>query len=102
MKFYQPILLILDFKFYKMEMASFTGFVKTLFYIVLFYYLFKFLMRIFAPILMQKAVNKMQKKMQEQNKQQQDKQQDSTSQTSNNFPKEKKKVGEYIDYEEIR
>ena len=49
-----------------MEMASFSGFLRTLGIIVLFYYLFKFAVRLFAPILMQKAVNKMQDKMQEQ------------------------------------
>ena len=59
-------------------------------------------MRIFAPILMQKAVNKMQQKMQEQYRQQQEQQQDRTSQSQQSMPKEKKKVGEYIDYEEIK
>jgi hypothetical protein len=85
-----------------MEIASFTSLVRTLAIIILCYYLFKFLMRIFAPILMQKAVNKMQQKMQEQYKQQQDFQQDNSSKTNQNMPKEKKKVGEYIDYEEIK
>jgi hypothetical protein len=84
-----------------MEMASFAGFVKTLFYIILFYYLFKFAVRIFAPILMQKAVNKMQEKMQEQYKQQQE-QYTNTSQSSKVTPKPKKEVGEYIDYEEVK
>lgn len=59
-------------------------------------------MRIFAPILMQKAVNKMQQKMQEQYRQQQEQQQDRTSQSRQSMPKEKNKVGEYIDYEEIK
>ena len=102
MKFSQSIAVFLNFKFYKMEMASFTGFVRTLFYIVLFYFLFKFLMRIFAPILMRKAVNKMQQKMQDQYNQQQEQQQNRTSQANQSMPKEKKKVGEYIDYEEIK
>ena len=81
-----------------MEMASAWGFVRTLLIIILCYYAFKFLMRIFAPILMQKAVSKMQQKMQEQYRQQQDR----TSQSQQSMPKEKKKVGEYIDYEEIK
>ncbi len=85
-----------------MEMASAWGFVRTLLIIILCYYAFKFLMRIFAPILMQKAVNKMQQKMQEQYRQQQEQQQDRTSQSQQSMPKEKKKVGEYIDYEEIK
>ena len=85
-----------------MEMASAWGFVRTLLIIILCYYAFKFLMRIFAPILMQKAVSKMQQKMQEQYRQQQEQQQDKTSQSQQSMPKEKKKVGEYIDYEEIK
>ncbi len=83
-------------------MASAWGFVRTLLIIILCYYAFKFLMRIFAPILMQKAVSKMQQKMQEQYRQQQEQQQDRTSQSQQSMPKEKKKVGEYIDYEEIK
>ena len=84
-----------------MEMASFAGFLRTLGIIVLVYYLFKFAMRIFAPIIMQKAVNKMQEKMQDQFKQQQQNQQSNTT-TTKEMPKEKKKVGEYIDYEEVK
>lgn len=84
-----------------MEMASFSGFLRTLGIIVLVYYLFKFAMRIFAPIIMQKAVNKMQEKMQDQFKQQQQNQQSNTT-TTKEMPKEKKKVGEYIDYEEVK
>ena len=83
-------------------MASAWGFVRTLLIIILCYYAFKFLMRIFAPILMQKAVSKMQQKIQEQYRQQQEQQQDRTSQSQQSMPKEKKKVGEYIDYEEIK
>ena len=81
-------------------MASFSGFLRTLGIIVLVYYLFKFAVRIFAPIIMQKAVNKMQEKMQDQFKQQQNQQSNTT--TTKEMPKEKKKVGEYIDYEEVK
>lgn len=84
-----------------MEMASFSGLLRTIAIIILCYYLFKFLMRIFAPILMQKAVNKMQEKIQEQYRQQQE-QQSSASHASTSTPKPKKEVGEYIDYEEIK
>ena len=84
-----------------MEMASFSGFLRTLGIIVLFYYLFKFAVRLFAPILMQKAVNKMQDKMQEQYRQQQE-QQYNASQATKTTPKPKKEVGEYIDYEEVK
>ena len=81
-----------------MEMASGSSLLRTLAIIILSYYLFKFLMRIFAPIIMQKAVNKMQEKMQEQYRKQQEQQQYTTSQFQS---KEKEKVGDYIDYEEI-
>jgi predicted Holliday junction resolvase-like endonuclease len=85
-----------------MEMASGSSLLRTLAIIILCYYLFKFLMRIFAPIIMQKAVNKMQEKMQEQyNKQQQQQQQNTTTQSTQFQSKEKEKVGDYIDYEEI-
>ncbi len=84
-----------------MEMASFSGFLRTLGIIVLFYYLFKFAVRLFAPILMQKAVNKMQDKMQEQYRQQQE-QQYNASQATKATPKPKKEVGQYIDYEEVK
>jgi hypothetical protein len=59
-------------------------------------------MRIFAPILMQKAVNKMQEKMQEQYRKQQEQQQNTTSHSTQSTPKEKKVIGDYIDYEEIK
>ncbi|MFI0427095.1 MAG: DUF4834 family protein [Flavobacterium sp.] len=85
-----------------MEMASGSSLLRTIAIIILCYYLFKFLMRIFAPILMQKAVNKMQEKMQEQYRQQQEQQQNNTSQATQSQPKEKKIVGDYIDYEEIK
>lgn len=91
-----------------METASFTGFIKTLAYIVLFWYLFKFLFRIFAPILMRTAVNKLQQKMQDQMNQQFGQQgsysnQNTSSQNTDakQMPREKKKVGEYVDFEEI-
>jgi hypothetical protein len=83
-----------------MEMASGSSLLRTLAIIILSYYLFKFLMRIFAPIIMQKAVSKMQEKMQEQYKKQQE-QQEQQYTTSQFQSKEKEKVGDYIDYEEI-
>ncbi len=84
-----------------MEMASGSSLLRTLAIIILSYYLFKFLMRIFAPIIMQKAVNKMQEKMQEQYNKQQQQQQNTTTQSTQFQSKEKEKVGDYIDYEEI-
>ncbi|MFD2891261.1 DUF4834 domain-containing protein [Flavobacterium chuncheonense] len=85
-----------------MELASFTGFVRTLIWIILIYYAFKFLARIFAPIIMQKAVSKMQEKMEQQMRNQQNSNQQQYTQTKKaEMPTEKKKVGEYIEFEEI-
>lgn len=85
-----------------MQEASLPGFVKTLLWILAFYYIFKFLARLFFPILVKKAVESAQ----EQFKQQYQNQNQSTDFNSNTAPKsdkprETKKVGEYIDYEEI-
>ena len=41
-----------------MQEASFSNLIRTIFYIMMFYYVFKFLARIFLPILVKKAVEK--------------------------------------------
>ncbi|GIZ10521.1 DUF4834 family protein [Flavobacterium sp. UMI-01] len=91
-----------------METASFIGFFKTLLYIMAFYYIFKFLARIFLPILLKKAVEKAGSNFQQQ-QQTKDNSWNKTSSagdiyykppTSGN-PKSTKKVGDYVDYEEI-
>jgi len=89
-----------------METASFNGILKTLFYIIAFYYLFKFLARIFLPVLVKKAVEKagenMQRQYQQNANQSTSNQDEIIYNTSNNTkPRETKKVGEYVDYEEI-
>ncbi len=92
-----------------MQEASFNGFIKTLFYFIAFYYIFKFLARLFLPLLVKKVVQKAGENFQ---KQQQYSQGNSWQKTSNNDeviidtahakkPRETKKVGEYVDYEEI-
>lgn len=91
-----------------MDLASPMGFIRTLLIIVAVYYLFKIAVRIFAPILVQKAADKFQEKMQEQMRNQQQQYQSRNNQTppqqsfSTEKPREKKKVGEYIDFEEIK
>ncbi|UAM96675.1 DUF4834 family protein [Polaribacter litorisediminis] len=82
------------------------GLLKTLFFIILFYYAFKFIMRLLAPFLVKKVADTMQKKAEEQFGKQQpksnvkegetiiDKAPRSKSQTKNS-------VGEYVDFEEI-
>jgi hypothetical protein len=85
-----------------METASFNGFIKIIFYILVFYYVFKFLARLFLPILAKKVVEKASQQFQQQHnpQQQQDNYQKKATSTSDK-PKEKKKVGEYVDFEEI-
>lgn len=92
-----------------MQTASFAGFIKTLFYILAFYYIFKFLAKLLLPLLVKKVVQKAGENFQ----QQQNKTQDEAWQkgqssdeiiynTSNSKkPRETKKVGDYVDYEEI-
>ncbi|MCZ8228250.1 DUF4834 family protein [Flavobacterium sp.] len=100
-----------------MQLASFSGFVRTLLYMIMFYYVFKFLAKLFLPILVKKAVEKAGENFQQQQQyaQQQYTQQQyaqnnrrysnqdeiivDTARSKN--PKETKKVGEYVDYEEI-
>ena len=92
-----------------MQEASFSGFIRTLFYIIAFYYIFKFLARLFLPFLVKKVVEKAGENFQ---KQQQYSQGQSWQKTATNDeiiidtanakkPRETKKVGEYVDYEEI-
>ena len=93
-----------------MQTASFTGFVETIFYIVAFYYIFKFLARLFLPVLVKKAVEKAGENFQQQyqsrtyqnyntNTSQKDEIIYDSAKTDK--PRETKKVGEYVDYEEI-
>ena len=92
-----------------METASFNGFLKTILYLVAFYYIFKFLARIFFPILVKKAVEKAGENFQQQQRQYQSNQSYQTSSkdeiiyntSKSDKPRETKKVGEYVDYEEI-
>ena len=89
-----------------MEQASLQSFIKTILIVVLVYYFFKFGFRLLAPYLLKKAVEKVGDKFQ---KQQEAYQQQNSSNVNdfesnvknNTTPKEKKKVGEYIDFEEI-
>ena len=82
-----------------METASFNGLLKAILYILAFYYIFKFLARLFLPVIAKKVVEKASEQFQQQ---QQFNQQQTNTQTSNtDKPKEKKIVGEYVDYEEI-
>jgi hypothetical protein len=96
-------------KFLIMQEASFSGFIKTLFYILAFYYIFRFLVKLFFPIVVKKVVEKASENFQ---KQYQQSQGNSWKKTANNEEiiidtanakksRETKKVGDYVDYEEI-
>jgi len=91
-----------------MQTASFTGLIETLFYIMAFYYIFKFLARLFLPIVVKKVVEKAGQNFQQQYQSQASANQGASNSdeiiydtTKNAKPRETKKVGEYVDYEEI-
>ena len=92
-----------------MQEASFNGLLKAIIYMIAFYYIFKFLARLFLPLLVKKVVEKAGENFQ---KQQQNAQGNSWQKMPNNDeviinaanakkPRETKKVGDYVDYEEI-
>lgn len=91
-----------------LQTASFTGVLKTLLIIVLVYYGLKFLLRILAPFLLKYAAQKMEKKFGDafqQTHQNQSASKDEGETTIDTVPEQErstnKKVGEYIDFEEI-
>ena len=95
-----------------MDQADFSSFLKTIIIILFIYYFIKFTMRLLAPYLMKKAVEKVQENFQKKAgdyfNQAQGNSYDSyeskskqESHSGNINLKEKKKVGEYIDYEEL-
>jgi len=90
-----------------METASFSGVLKAIFYFIVFYYAFKFLARLFLPVLVKKAVEKAGQNFQQYNQSQSYNQAASSKDeivydtSKSTKPRETKKVGEYVDYEEI-
>jgi hypothetical protein len=91
-----------------MQTASFTGFIKALFYIIAFYYIFKFLARLFLPIVVKKVVEKAGQNFQQQYQSRSYGNQATSNEdeivytsTKSSKPRETKKVGEYVDYEEL-
>lgn len=84
------------------------GLLKTIFWILIFYYGFKFLARLFAPFLIKKAAETMQKKAEQQFGGQQRQQKSSVKEGETiidkkptNHQQGKNSVGEYVDFEEI-
>jgi hypothetical protein len=92
-----------------MQTASFTGFIETIFYMIAFYYIFKFLAKLFLPLLVKKVVQKAGENFQKQQQYSQDNSWNKTQSkdeviyntTNSKNPRETKKVGDYVDYEEI-
>lgn len=82
-----------------MQEAYFPSFVRTILWIVAIYYILKFLARLFFPIMMRKMVEKAQEQFNQQHQNQFDNSNPNSS--TSEKPKEKKIVGEYIDYEEV-
>lgn len=80
-----------------MDTASFTGFLKTLAILILIYYGIRIAFRLLAPVLVQQVVKKAQQNFHDQQQQYQQQ----ANPTASEKPREKKKVGEYIDFEEI-
>ncbi|MFD1604938.1 DUF4834 family protein [Flavobacterium artemisiae] len=98
-----------------MQEASMSG-LRWILGIIAFYYIFKFLARIFLPVLVKKAVENASENFQRQQQQYQQNYNQANSwqntQTNNNDeiiintanakkPRETKKIGDYVDYEEI-
>jgi hypothetical protein len=97
-------------KYTIMQEASFTGLMKAIFYMIAFYYIFKFLAKIFLPVLVKKVVEKAGENFQRQQQYSQNNlwqkkrtnNDDIIIDTANaKNPRETKKVGDYVDYEEI-
>ena len=89
-----------------METASFTGLIRAIVWILFIYYAFKIFFKLFGPAIFQSAVKRAEKNIFQQFQNQQQQQNQQYTQQTNTAPKqdkphEKKKVGEYIDYEEL-
>ncbi len=83
-----------------MQEASFSNLIEDIFVILIIYYVIKFLARLFLPVLAKKVVEKAGEQFRQQQEQQQ--QTNSTPPTGKrDISHETKKVGDYIDYEEV-
>lgn len=92
-----------------MQFSSFSSLIKTIAILLFIYYAIKFLGKLLAPYLVKRMLKKFQQRFEGQMHQYHGSREDvhdtiyRNSQTNlkKNDLKEKKKVGEYIDYEEI-
>lgn len=83
-----------------METASFAGVLKTIFYVILFYYILKLAIRLLLPIILKKAVQKAEENLRKHHSQPEIDPQENLRNSKGN-PRARKQVGEYVDYEEI-
>ncbi len=96
-----------------MDTASSTGLIKVIVFMIVGYYAVKFLARIFFPIVVRKVVSKAEESFKQQYQSNQQNYANTSQQkrsfkdeiifdtAKSNNPKSTKKVGEYVDYEEI-
>ena len=83
-----------------MQEASLSNLIQDIFVIVIIYYVIKFLARLFLPVLAKKVVQKAGEQFRQQQEQQQ--KSNTTPPTGKrDISHETKKVGDYIDYEEV-
>lgn len=97
-------MLILRFKIFIMQYADLGSVLRTILTIVCIYYLLKFIGKLLFPIMVKSVVEKAQENFQQQQNYQRNQNSQADFVNTNaksDKPREKKKVGEYIDYEEI-
>lgn len=92
---------IFDKNFHTMQEASFSSLIEDIFVIIIIYYIIKFLARLFLPILAKKVVDKAGEHIRQQQQQYQNQTPNPVQTPKGDKPHETKKVGDYIDYEEI-
>ncbi len=86
---------------FHMQEASLPSLLRTLLWIIVFYYIFKFLARLLFPIVVKKMAEKAEEQIRQQYGNQQTNSPFGQQKEESAKPKEKKIVGEYIDYEEV-
>lgn len=84
-----------------MQEASLSNLIQDIFVIVIIYYVIKFLARLFLPVLAKKVVQKAGEQFRQQQEQQQQQSNTTPPTGKRDIFHETKKVGDYIDYEEV-
>lgn len=84
----------------------FVGLLKTIFFLITFYYIFKFIGRILLPLFISRRVNKMTNNQKRQSEFRNQKRRDEGKVTIQKGNKAKKitssDLGEYVNYEEVK